>query len=177
MSEVWFWPVSLRVPESPGWRWWWTPRVKGRELEGEGKIQNKLVAASQSHPPECSAAQTIEGLCSLFMRNPSTGPAGKTTTPAKRGAMGCALQHCLWSTEEAIRGWLTSATHTSALPLAQTPCSPSKFLTVIWLPEETLLPRREYTDQLTALNIPEFTQLSVSWRNQMSGLPKLKCRP
>ena len=78
------------------------------------------------------------------------------------GAMGSALQHCLWGRKEDVQAWLTSTTQTIPHPLAQTPCSPSKLLIVIWLPIETLPLRRGQADQLTVVNIPESAQLSVS---------------
>lgn len=74
----------------PGWRWWRTPRAKGRKGEGEAKPQNKLGTArtaSSSSALICSRGSefVFSFKKKAYSRSLSSpGPAGRTALPAKR---------------------------------------------------------------------------------------------
>lgn len=96
---------------------------------------------------------------------PALGQQERQPCQPREGEMPSALQPCLWSAEKDVQlPGLADVCHSDHLvPLAQTPCSSCKLLTIISIPIETdFATEQKPTNQLTAANTPEFTQLSVS---------------
>ena len=82
-----------RATQIPGWRWYWTPIVKGRKLEG-GRKSSWEVDTWSGFPRSLICSNHRGSMSSLNMKGYScsgfsTGPAGKTASPAKRRRNGC----------------------------------------------------------------------------------------
>lgn len=163
------------------WTWWWTLQIKGREAEGVE--DSRRTAGHCRHSlclPECSSAQALEEFVFCFNKRgysypvSSMGPASEAASPTKRSEQPCSTtQPGTWRASSPELYDACNSDHPA--PWLWPWAYHADFQLSFGFPYR-LLQRRKCTDQLTAIALSSLN-CSVSWRNQISGLPKARSRP